>query len=238
MSALTSGVARQLWKALMDNATGLIADAHLLLEAGSRARGRALAVLAQEELGKALWIYDEFAAAWSEANEAARTVERLDKHGRNHIQKFLEAAVYGDELAMFWGDYSSIDHEADWTVAQVQERHRQRLEEAKAAAQAANLQKQAGFYVDFDSDGRISSPTTIETGDIDRELQTAAQVIEMLLIRDHTRMKHETSTAAYDSTHPQQFRLLPISHPEDWAAAPAEFRENPPEIQAGDDDNR
>ncbi|SES31921.1 hypothetical protein SAMN04487983_104260 [Streptomyces sp. yr375] len=29
----------------------------------------------------------------------------------------------------------------------------------------------------------------------------------------------KTSATPYDSTHPQQFRLLPVSHPEDWAAA-------------------
>ena len=49
--------ARRLWKALMDNASGLIADAHALLERGSYGRARSLTVLAQEELGKALWIY-------------------------------------------------------------------------------------------------------------------------------------------------------------------------------------
>lgn len=28
----------------------------------------------------------------------------------------------------------------------------------------------------------------------------------------------------YDSTHEQQHRLLPISHPDDWATAPEEFK--------------
>jgi hypothetical protein len=42
-------------------------------------------------------------------------------------------------------------------------------------------------------------------------------VIEMLLIRDHTRMKHDANTPYY-STHEQQFRLLPAAHPEEWAA--------------------
>src|SRR5699024_8552920 len=50
--------ARTFWKALMDNATSLITDAHLLLEHGSFGRARSLAVLAQEELGKALWLYE------------------------------------------------------------------------------------------------------------------------------------------------------------------------------------
>lgn len=46
----------------------------------------------------------------------------------------------------------------------------------------------------------------------------------MLLIKDHSRMKLEADTP-YDSTHAQQHRLLPISHPEDWAAASQEFRD-------------
>lgn len=46
----------------------------------------------------------------------------------------------------------------------------------------------------------------------------------MLLIKDHSRMKHEARTP-YDSTHEQQHRLLPISHPEDWAETSQEFRE-------------
>jgi hypothetical protein len=45
----------------------------------------------------------------------------------------------------------------------------------------------------------------------------------MLLIKDHTRMKHEAVTE-YDGTRAQQSRLLPISHPEDWAAASKDFR--------------
>ncbi|CAM4047956.1 hypothetical protein [Helcobacillus massiliensis] len=40
----------------------------------------------------------------------------------------------------------------------------------------------------------------------------------MLLIKDHSRMKLEATTP-YDSTHEQEHRILPISHPEDWAAA-------------------
>ncbi|MFI8219916.1 hypothetical protein [Streptomyces sp. NPDC085932] len=50
-------------------------------------------------------------------------------------------------------------------------------------------------------------------------------MIEMLLIKDHSRMK--TATTSYDSTHPQQFRLLPVSHPKDWAAAADALNPNP-----------
>ncbi|THA75788.1 hypothetical protein [Streptomyces sp. A0592] len=74
--------------------------------------------------------------------------------------------------------------------------------------------------MDRDDDGRVSSPTAIGPGTTADELQTAARVIEMMLIQDHSRMKFDAVTP-YDGTHPQQIRLLPVSHPEDRAAASA-----------------
>lgn len=47
----------------------------------------------------------------------------------------------------------------------------------------------------------------------------------MLLIKDYRRMKLEATTP-YDSTHEQQHRLLPISHPEEWAAASQGLRDS------------
>lgn len=54
----------------------------------------------------------------------------------------------------------------------------------------------------------------------------------MLLIRDHNRMKLEAVTPC-DSTHDQQFRLLPISHPEVWLASSEEFRSGDPDWNGG-----
>ncbi|WP_327180314.1 AbiV family abortive infection protein (plasmid) [Streptomyces sp. NBC_01335] len=215
MVEMSPGQAREFWKALMDNASSLIADARTLLSAMSYGRARSLTVLAQEELGKALWINDTFQDDWSCGSETPRVVDALAQHGRNHTKKYLEAMVFGDGLAEFWGDYSRWDTGAgfeDW-----QQAHRARMAEAEAAAKEANAEKQRGFYVDRDASGAVSSPTGVPAGTTAEDLQTAAQVIEMLLITDHSRMK--MSTAPYDGTHAQQFRLLPISHPEDWAAA-------------------
>ena len=224
--------ARKFWKALVDNASALISDARLLLAAESYGRARSLTVLAQEELGKALWIYDAFERAWSDGDDSPRAVSVLRQHGRNHTKKYLEAVVYGDELASFWGDYSSMSsfmregepREAAWD---------RRKKEAEAAAVKANLAKQRGFYVDRDDDGAVLSPTSVETGTVAQDLQTAAQVVEMLLIRDHTRMKREAVTP-YDSTHEQQFRLLPVSHPKDWAAASENFKDGQPIDHSGE----
>jgi AbiV family abortive infection protein len=222
MSTMSPSQAREFWKALVDNASSLIADADVLLGAASFGRARSLTVLAQEELGKALWIYDTFQAAWSEGNETPQVVDALNEHGRNHTKKYLEAFVFGDELATFWGDHVALlgirlegeSWEDAWARREL---------EAQDAAKRANLQKQSGFYVDRDGSGKVHSPADIEAGSNSNDLRLAAQVVEMLLIKDHSRMKIEAKTP-YDSTHEQQFRLLPISHPEDWAAASEEFK--------------
>jgi AbiV family abortive infection protein len=232
VSTLTGSQARTFWKALMDNASRLIADAHLLLQVGSHARARSLTVLAQEELGKALWVYDEFEAAWNVGDDTERTVDRLAKDGTRHVAKYLEAMVFGDRLAGFWGDYTAYEpHDGesrDEMRARLAAERSTRQERASQAARQANADKQRGFYVDLGRDGTLTTPTKV-AGDAEAQaavaeaLQVAAQVIEMLLITDHSRMKLDASVP-YDSTHEQQGRLLPVSHPDDWAAASEEFR--------------
>lgn len=79
----------------------------------------------------------------------------------------------------------------------------------------ANDEKITGFYVDMGGSGEaVLSPADVMAGTIAEDLQTAAQLVEMLLIKDHRRMKLEAATPEH-STHEQQHRLLPISHPED-----------------------
>lgn len=217
---MTPRDARKFWKALMDNASALIADAHVMLDAESFGRARSLTVLAQEELGKALWIYNTFESSWSSGDEAPQTVDSLATQGRDHVKKYLEAFVFGDELAAFWGDYAYLENRGEgesWEEAWAR-----KSAEAKAAAKDANRAKQMGFYVDRTTSGVISSPMEVQRGSVAEDLQVAAQVVEMLLIRDHSRMKLEAVTE-YDSTHDQQLRLLPISHPEDWVAASENF---------------
>jgi AbiV family abortive infection protein len=99
---MTPSTARAFWKALMDNATGLVADADALLERESFGRARSLTVLAQEELSKALWIYETFEGSWSTGAEAPMEVAKLKTHGRHLASKYMEAFVFGQELAAFW----------------------------------------------------------------------------------------------------------------------------------------
>jgi AbiV family abortive infection protein len=208
----------------MDNASGLIADAHALLERGSFGRARSLTVLAQEELGKALWIYEGFEQAWSTGSEDAREVPRLASDGRHHAVKYMESFVFGQELAAFWGDYGAIEHPEDESQDGWNAFLAQKKSEAETAGRRANEEKMAGFYVDLDgSSDAVRSPADISAGFIDADLQTAAQVVEITLTKDHSRMKLEAQTP-YDSTHEQQHRLLPISHHEDWSEASEKFR--------------
>ncbi|SEC28009.1 AbiV family abortive infection protein [Arthrobacter woluwensis] len=222
---LTPAVARDFWKSLMDNATNLVTDANLLLEHGSIGRARSLTVLAQEELGKALWLYETFESAWNSGSAEPKIVERLASDGRRHAVKYMAAFVFGQELEAFWGDYGSLYEDApvDGSQADWDAWFAARDAEAKAAGKAANEEKMLGFYVDLDTDGKILSPTDIDAGTIADDLQTAARVVEMLLIKDHSRMKLDSDTP-YDSTHAQQYKLLSISHPEDWEGAPEVFR--------------
>lgn len=217
--------ARTFWKALMNNATSLITDARLLLEHGSFGRARSLTVLAQEELGKALWLYEAFSQAWNDGDETPLTVERLAKDGRKHATKYMHAFVFGQELAEFWGDDTLYEDapldgkQEDWDAW-----FAAKEAEANSAGKQANDEKMRGFYVDFEQGSdELLTPGDIDAGSIAEDLQTAAQVVEMLLIKDHSRMKLDASTP-YDSTHAQQHRLLSISHPEDWRSASEEFR--------------
>ena len=97
-----------------------------------------------------------------------------------------------------------------------------------AAGKQANELKMQGFYVDLDPvTGTVLDPSAIQAGTIAADLETAAQVIEMLLIKDHSRMELYATTP-HDSTLSAQHRLLPISQPEDWAGTSEEFRNSEP----------
>jgi len=208
----------------MDNASSLICDADMLLEHGSYGRARSLAVLAQEELGKALWIYETFQQSWSAGVEDVLEVAKLRTEGRHHAAKYMESVVFGQGLAAFWGDYGSCEYPDDnsresWDTFIAEIRRN-----AEAAGKRANEEKMAGFYVDLDGASEaVLTPADITAGTIDEDLRVAAQVVEMLLIKDHSRMKLEAVTP-YDSTQEQQHRLLSISHPEDWNNASEEFK--------------
>lgn len=210
MVQIDHSTARRYWRALVDNASRLVEDADTLLRAGSVGRARSLTVLAEEELGKALAVYETFAAGWSAGETGTRDLP--DAAARDHLAKYLAAFEFGRELEHFWGggyegDYPEDDDWEGWFA--------KRRAEARAAAHAANAQKQRGFYVDLDG-GTVQTPADLDGGDVAAPLQRAAQVIEMMLITDHTRMQ-DGPPELFDATHEQQVRLLGVAHPDEFA---------------------
>ena len=211
--------ARAYWKALLDNSTSLIRDAHLLLDNESYGRARSLTVLAEEELGKALSVYETFENTWTLGNN--ETHDLLRRGARDHLAKYRVAFEFGRELEAFWGSYPDVEYpkEGGWETWSAE-----RSTEAQTAASQANQSKQRGFYVDL-VDGKVLAPTDMNRDDVSADLGRAAQVIEMMLIKDHSRMK-DAPIATYDGTHDLQWRVMPTSHPEEFADFVERIRAN------------
>lgn len=210
VAQLTPSDARAYWRALLDNASQLVADARLLWDAGSYGRARSLTVLAEEELGKATGVYASFSQRWSDRSD--EPADLATGSARDHLAKYRAAYEFGRELEMFWGDdYPDVPEDDDW-----ERWHTEQRAQGHAAAEQANKEKQRGFYVDL-CGGVVSTPAQFDDAGVAEPLIRAAQVIEMMLIRDHSRMKYDTPDA-YDSTDELQWRVLPTSHPEEYKA--------------------
>jgi hypothetical protein len=151
-------------------------------------------------------------------------VPRLASHGRHHAVKYMESFVFGQEFAAFWGDYGAIEHPEDESRDGWNAFLSQKKSEAETAGRRANEEKMAGFYVDLDGSGdAVHSPADIPAGSID-----AGSADRGAGRRDvpHQGPQQDEArgTDAYDSTHEQQHRLLPISHPKNWSEASEKFR--------------
>ncbi len=175
---MTPTAARAFWRALVDNAAGLIVDAHTLYPT-SPARAQALVVLAQEELGKSEWIFDACWERWKSRSDEPVDVPRLRDHGRSHIEKFATADEASGIIRFFWfvppdekpGEVVTVsDHE-------VREMYRR-------FAREADTDKQNGFYVDLLRDGTLSIPKDIDRPDLADEIVIAAQLCCQVMMTD------------------------------------------------------
>lgn len=221
---MNPSAARAYWRALLTNATSLVRDAQSLYDAGSFARVRALSVLAEEELGKATAVYDRFSHAWSEGDDEA--IELPTETSRAHLAKYAAAYEFGRELDTFWGGgYEDLTPEDDDWAGWFEKQRAQ----ADAAARAANLDKQRGFYVDLDGDA-LSTPETFTAADVGDHLVRAAQVIEMMLIKDHTRMQ-SGDPDRFDDTGDLQWAIMPTSHGDEFAEFVKHARKSRPEAE-------
>lgn len=178
MTTLTPEAARELWRALVDNAAGLIVDAHTLYPT-SPARAQALVVLAQEELGKSEWIFDACWEQWKSGTNEPVNVPRLRDHGRSHIEKFATADEASDIIRYLWT--VSPDEEPGEMVTmsghEVREMYR-------SFAREADTDKQNGFYVDVRRDGTLSVPKEIDRPHLADEIVIAAQLCMQVMGTD------------------------------------------------------
>lgn len=209
---LNAEKSRAYWRALMANAVALVADANLLLDSRSAGRARSLLILAQEELARATALYSTAMAAWegrtsfvelsTRPDPTDTTGTRTKPHltvSKNHQDKIAHTDHYGQYLGAFWGDYAMPIPGRD--PVQV------------------DREKQAGFYVAATPGpaGVYPSPLDIDSAPLADELNRVALVIEMALIRDHTR-KQDLGTASHpDSVQDLRVALLPYAHPDLWA---------------------
>jgi len=176
VTKLTPAAARVFWLALLENAARLIVDADALFPSP---RAQALVVLAQEETGKAVWIFRAFWDAWNDSEETQHEVPKLRKdHVAKHIQAndFLTAIV----------DVPGFSDPVDIEVA------REHAPEALGAylaslAQEDNVAKKKAFYVDMEPDGSFTIPHEIDRPFLRFDIYRVADMIYWFCAEDHLR---------------------------------------------------
>lgn len=147
---MTPKVARCLCLALMDNASRLVAEADALFPSP---RAQSLVVLAQEELGKAVWIYKAFWSAWNGSDETPIEVPELSSQGRIHAAKLREAIEFGTAMLAVPGNSRPVEIELVRAYApDILNDYRER------GAHEDNEMKKKGFYVDLEDDGTYTVP--------------------------------------------------------------------------------
>lgn len=178
MTALTPEAARAFWRALVDNAAGLITDAHTLYPT-SPARAQALVVLAQEELGKSEWIFEACWEQWKSGSEVSVKVPRLRDHAKSHIEKFATADEASDIIRFYWTVPPDEKPGEIVTISEDEVR-----EQYRRFAREADADKQSGFYVDLRRDGTLSVSKEIDRPYLADEIVIAAQLCMQVMGTD------------------------------------------------------
>lgn len=176
---LTPSAARAFWLALLDNAARLIVEADALFPSP---RAQSLVVLAQEEVGKAVWVYRSFWNAWNNGDETPLEVPELAKQGFQHVPKLREATDFSTLQLDLPGNAEPVDIEIVKAHApEILSAYLERL------AQEDNEAKKRGFYVDLQADGTFTVPHEIERPLLRFQIWEAAEMIKWFLIDDHLR---------------------------------------------------
>jgi len=176
---LTPTAARAFWLALLDNAARIIIEADALFPSP---RAQSLVVLAQEEVGKAVWVYRSFWDAWNNGDETPLEVPELRKQGFQHLAKLREATDFSTLMVEVPGNAEPVEIELVRT-------HAPDVLQAylEGVAQEDNEAKKRGFYVDLRADGSFTVPHEIERPLLRFQIWEAADMIKWFLVEDHLR---------------------------------------------------
>ena len=141
-------------RAAVDNANRLLTDASTLLAAGSAPSAHSLAVLALEEVGKAIICRGGFAGS----DNKVTTRELFDQEIANHSAKLTWARNFVDVMVSMArlgsGDNSGMAASAE-----------EYLDALKEQRKRDNVQKMRGFYVDLSDAGEVQLPAEITAVD-------------------------------------------------------------------------
>jgi AbiV family abortive infection protein len=176
---LTPAAAREFWLALLDNAARLIVDADALFPSP---RAQSLVVLAQEEVGKAVWVYKAFWDAWNDSDETQHEVPELRKLGVNHVAKHIQANDFLTAIVDVTGFSDSVDIE-------IAREHAPDALDAYLAslAQEDNDAKKKAFYVDMELDGSFTVPHEIDRPFLRFDIYRVADMIQWFCVEDRLR---------------------------------------------------
>jgi AbiV family abortive infection protein len=167
------------WLALLDNAARITIEADALFPSP---RAQSLVVLAQEEVGKAVWVYKSFWNAWNDGDETPREVPELRKQRFDHLAKLMEATDFSTALVEVPGSPEPVEIELVKTYApDVLDAYLEGL------AQEDNEAKKRGFYVDLRADGSFTVPHEIDRPLLRFQIWQAADMIKWFLTEDHLR---------------------------------------------------
>jgi len=173
---MTPATARALWEALVDNAAHLVAEADMLFPSP---RAQSLIVLAEEEVGKAVWVSRAFWNAWGDSDETPLEVPELRTDGRRHLPKLVQAFD-------FWTAAIEVPGNAEPVEIELVREHAPELLVAYLTGQAHSddQSKMRGFYVDIDNDGTISVPHRIERPHLRVHIWQVADMVQWLITND------------------------------------------------------
>lgn len=176
---LTPTAARAFWLALLDNAARITIEAHALFPSP---RAQSLVVLAQEEMGKAVWVYKTFWRAWNDGDETPREVPELRNKAFHHLAKLVEATDFATALVDVPGSPEPVEIELVKTYApDVLDAYLEGL------AQEDNEAKKRGFYVDLRADGSFTVPHEIDRPLLRVQIWQAADTIKWAIDEDQLR---------------------------------------------------